>query len=368
MVLMVSVGQTIQNNINRELQFFGGNKFLLWPGWTKRGSVSGARMQSALRYGDYEAIAKLKGVRLASAYYHAPIHAVHGSKNADTYAEGVTFDYFEQMNYKLAEGELFRDANDGTVAVLGYDTAKRLFGEDEDPLGATIRLGNIPFRVIGILEEKGSDKAGTWDDTIIVPLFTLKQRLGRNKIPDALEAILVTADNDRVMFQVMKKVEVLLQERHKLKLDEENDFQIVNLKEEVETSRRIAKALSLLLAFISFILLAVGTMGIMNTMLISVAERTREIGVRKAIGARDEDIMLQFLFEPLLLSLLGGITGMLLGIVITKSVAYYLNYTLSIGYSMIVISLLASLLVGILAGIIPARKATRLNPTEALRG
>lgn len=370
-VLMVATGQTVRNEINKELESFGGNKLIIGPGRSNRKGVNSSGGKQTLSYGDYEAIKKVKDVKGAAATFAAGAMAIYGSYNWPTKVFGVTTEYFSLENYELESGSYFTDQDviDGLpYAIIGQTIVENMFSEGEDPIGATIRIGNTPFTVIGVLKEKGSGMGGTdGDDIILAPLFTVKRRLSKNKIPDSVAMITVMADNEEALPYVQKRIEILLQERHRLATYEENDFEIMNLKEIADKVSNIGVILSILLASIASISLIVGSIGIMNMMLVSVTERTREIGIRKAIGAKDNDIMIQFLFESILISMVGSFVGMLFGIIFSQIGGYILNKNVPISLFTIFISIFIAILVGIVSGIVPANKATKLDPIEALR-
>ncbi len=369
-VLMVATGQTVRNEINKELESFGGNKLIVGPGRSRRGGVNSTG-KSTLSYDDYKAIKEVKDVKDAAATFAVGAMAIYGSYNWPTKVYGVTTEYFSLENYELESGNYFTDQDvvDGLpYAILGQTVVENMFDDGEDPIGATIRIGNSPFTVIGVLKEKGSGMGGAdGDDIILAPLFTVKRRLSKNKIPNSVAMITIMADNEEALPFVEKRVEILLQERHRIASYEENDFEIMNLKEIADRVSNIGVILSILLASIASISLIVGSIGIMNMMLVSVTERTREIGIRKAIGAKDCDIMMQFLFESILISMVGSFIGMLFGIIFSQIGGCILHKNVPISLFTIFISIFIAILVGIISGIVPANKATKLDPIEALR-
>lgn len=370
-VLMVAVGQTVRNEINKELESFGGNKLIIGPGRSARGGLSSSGGKPTLSYSDYEAIKNVKNVKNAAPVFMVMSRIVYGSNNWQTTIKGTTTEYFDLENYEIESGNFFteKDIADGsTYVVIGQTIVENLFSEGEDPIGATIRIKGVPFIVIGVLKEKGSGMGGgDSDDVILAPIFTVKRRLSRNKIPDSVAMITVAADSEESLPYVENRIEVLLQERHKLALYEDNDFEIMNLKEIADKVDNIGATLSVLLAAIASISLIVGSIGIMNMMLVSVTERTREIGIRKAIGAKEGDIMIQFLFESILISMLGSLIGMFLGVVFSQIGGNYFGKEVPISMLTIVVSMFIAVIVGIVSGIVPAMKATKLDPIEALR-
>ncbi len=370
-VLMVATGQTVRNEINAQLEGFGGNKLIVTPAKTNRGGVRGAGSRPTTTFADYEAITKVKDVLDAAPMVTVGAQVINGSNNWATTVYGTTPEYFNIDDFQIEEGVIFSKEdvlNGATYAVIGKTIVNELFTEGEEPLGSTIRIKNVPFTVIGILKEKGSGMGGNdQDDVIIAPLFTVKRRLTNNRIPNLVFMITLRASSEETISRVESRVRVLLQERHNIKEGEDDDFDIMNLTEIADKISSIGVILSILLAAIASISLFVGSIGIMNMMLVSVTERTREIGIRKAIGAKNEDVMMQFLFESILISMVGSLIGMFLGIVFGQIGGYILNKNVPISVFTVVISIVIAIIVGVASGIIPARKATKLDPIEALR-
>ena len=370
-VLMVATGQTVRNEINKELESFGGNKIIVTPAKTDRGGVRGAGTRPTTTYKDYKAIRNVKDVLDAAPMVTVGAQIINGSNNWATTVYGTTPEYFDIDSLELESGMIFteEDVEAGTTyAVIGQTIVEELFTEGEEPLGATIRIKNVPFKVIGILKEKGSGMGGSdQDDVIIAPLFAVKRRLTNNRIPDLVFMIMLRATSEETLHKVEKRVQVLLQERHDIREGDDDDFDLMNLKEISDRISNIGVILSVLLASIASISLFVGSIGIMNMMLVSVTERTREIGIRKAIGAKDEDVMMQFLFESILISLVGSFIGMILGIVFGQIGGYVLDKDVPISLFTVLISIFIAVFVGVVSGIVPAMKATRLDPIEALR-
>jgi putative ABC transport system permease protein len=369
-VLMVATGQTVRNEINKELEGLGGNKLIILPGSATRGGMRGG-MRPTTTYSDYKAIKKVKDVVEAAPLIRVTSRVISSVSNWSTNVIGTTPEYFSLNSLNIESGNIFseEDAENGaTYAVVGKTIVEKLLIEGQDPIGETIRIRNVPFTIIGVLEEKGSGMGGNdEDDVIIAPLFTVKRRLTSNAFPDLVFAIMLTATSDVTLHRVEKRVEVLLQERHNIALNAENDFDILNLKEIADKINKIGVVLSILLASIASISLFVGSIGIMNMMLVSVTERTREIGIRKAIGAKEGDIMIQFLFESILISLVGSFIGMVSGIVFSQIGGKLIEKNVPISVFTIIISIFIAIAVGIISGIVPALKATKLDPIEALR-
>lgn len=370
-VLMVAVGQTLRNEINKQLESFGGNKLYIMPGASKRGGMRGGVNRPSTTYDDYKAILKVKDVKEAAPVFNISARVISNQSNWQTSIMGTTPEYFNINSKELESGTFFtqEDVDDGaTYAVIGQTVAENLFMEGQNPVGETIRIKNTPFTVIGVLKEKGSGMGGNdEDDMIIAPIFTVKRRLTSNRFPNLVFMIMLTSVTDETLPYVEKRVEALLMERHNIKDYEENDFEIMNLKEISEKISNIGVMLSILLASIASISLFVGSIGIMNMMLVSVTERTREIGIRKAIGAKESDITMQFLFESILISMVGSLVGMILGIILSQIGGIMFEKTVPISMFTIIISMIIAVIVGVISGIIPAMKATRLDPIEALR-
>lgn len=370
-VLMVATGQTLRNEINKQLESFGGNKLFIMPGASRRGGMRGGINRPTTTYNDYKAISKVKDVKEAAPVFNISARVVSNQDNWQTSIVGTTPEYFSINNKELESGVFFskEDVDDGsTYAVIGQTVAKNLFVEGQNPIGETIRIKNVPFIVIGVLKEKGSGMGGNdEDDMIVAPLFTVKRRLTGNRFPDMVFMIMLTSISDETLAYVEKRVEAVLQERHNLKDYEENDFDIMNLKEISEKISNIGTILSILLASVASISLFVGSIGIMNMMLVSVTERTREIGIRKAIGAKEVDITIQFLFESVLISMVGSFIGMVLGVIMSQIAGIIFNKSVPISMFTILISIIIAIIVGVGSGIMPAMKATKLNPIDALR-
>jgi putative ABC transport system permease protein len=370
-VLMVATGQTVRNEINKQLESLGGNKLIVTPAAVKMGGVHSGRMSPTTTYKDCLAIKKVRNVINAAPIIRLSSTVFYSGNNWRTTIIGTNTDYFVVNVDEIESGAFFTEEdveNGNNLAVVGQTVVKNLFAEGEDPIGVAIRIKNVPYTIVGALKEKGSAANGSdQDDVIILPLFSAKRRLTSNKFPDRVAAIIFTADEEKNLPFVESRVEVLLRERHNLAEDKEDDFDVLNLKEIADKINSIGVILSILLASIASISLFVGSIGIMNMMLVSVTERTREIGIRKAIGAKEKNILTQFLFESILISLAGSLIGMALGIVLSQIGGLVLDKDVPISFITIVISIVIAFAVGIVSGIVPAMKATELDPIEALR-
>lgn len=370
-VLMVATGQTVRNEINKELESFGGNKLVVTPARTDSNGVKGKNKRPTTTYDDYKAISKIKDVNKAAPMVVTSAQVVYGSNNWATTIFGTTAEYLDIDDFEINDGMAFSNEdveNSLTYAIIGQTIVDKLFKEGQNPVGETIRIGNVPFLVVGTYKVKGAGSGGTdQDDVIIAPIFAVKRRLTDNKIPNRVSMIMIKADSNDVLSRLQKRVEVLLQERHKLGEHQKNDFDIMNLTEILKKTSRVGVILSILLASIASISLFVGSIGIMNMMLVSVTERTKEIGIRKAVGAKNTSIMLQFLFEAILIAMVGSVAGMVFGIGLSQIGGYLFNKSVPISVLTIVVSMFIAVMVGVASGIFPALKATKLNPIEALK-
>jgi putative ABC transport system permease protein len=288
------------------------------------------------------------------------------NENTDTTVTGAPATYLNIRSFDIASGRGFTSMEENRaarVAVLGASTAELLFGT-RDPLGERIRLKNVNVRVIGVLEKKGDQGWFNPDDMVLIPYLTaMKQILGR----DHLNEIDVSASEDVDLNEVEKNVEALLRKRHRIGADDEDDFHVRNQAEMIEMASSVSRTISLLLGGIASISLLVGGIGIMNIMLVTVTERTREIGVRKAIGARDRDILRQFLLESILMTGLGGLLGIAIGFSVAEALRRFTELTTVVEPLSVILALGVSTIVGVFFGLYPAWRAARLDPIEALR-
>jgi putative ABC transport system permease protein len=294
----------------------------------------------------------------------------YGNQNWATTVAGTTASYLGIRNYEVESGRNFipEDTKNNTkVAIIGNTVATELFG-DMDPLNKTIRVGNIPFKVIGILKTKGQSGMGMdQDDLVFIPITTAQKKVFGTSFPGTVSMINVQAQNADVMDILEEDITDILRKRHNIGKTQDDDFEIKNLAEMQETIKSSAKTMSILLGAIASVSLLVGGIGIMNIMLVSVTERTKEIGIRMAIGAKASDIRIQFLIESFLLSIIGGLVGVLIGVVGAKSVQLFSDMSISITSFSIFLSLGFSGAIGVLFGYYPAYKASLLNPIDALR-
>ncbi len=369
-IMMVEIGQTVMNTINSELKAFGGNKLIIVPGSSGRGGIRSGRGQPTISYKDALAIREVKDVELVSPVVGYSGRLVYGGENWATNIVGTDPTYLQTEDWEIEKGSFFTQEDfDNSVnsIVIGKTVADKLF-ENVDPIGKSLRISNIPFTVVGVLKSKGASAGGhDTDDTSIAPLFVIKRKITNNRFPDKIDIIILKVNKEQNLKFVQRRIKVLLRERHKLSDFAEDDFEIIDLTEIVNRQKRVGLVLSLLLVFIGSISLLVGSIGIVNMMLVSVAERTREIGIRKALGAKESDILYQFMLEAILISVIGSIIGTVLGIGMSKIGGYVFNKHVETNVFIIFVSIFVSIVIGVISGIVPALKAARLNPIDALR-
>ena len=371
-VLMVATGQAVQLEIDKQLEGIGGNMMLVVPVSSNRGGIhSGRGGMPSLTMQDMEAIKEIKNVVNVAPLVTSSFQVVSGSNNWRTIVNGTNPEYLDINDYTIEKGMMFteRDVYAGTpFAVIGKTVVEKLFPYGEEPLGKDIRIKGVPFKVIGILKEKGADSRGSdQDDIILLPVKSFKSRLTSNRFPDRVAIFFLTFDDVKNMKMVERRIQTLLEVRHKIVPNADPDFEVVNLTEMVQKISMIGFILAVLLASVASISLFVGSIGIMNMMLTSVTERTKEIGIRKAIGAPNKSILFQFLIESILISAMGSLLGMILGISTALTAGHVLEKEVPISILTILASMFAAVFVGVVSGIVPAIKATKLNPIDALR-
>ena len=371
-VMMVSAGQAVQNRITETFASMGSNLILIGPAELVTGGVRGGRGLPSVTVADVAALKSLKDVEATSYLMNAAVQAVYGSSNYGVSVKGTNPEYLIVNNWEIEDGVMFTEKDVRAAkpyAVIGQTVVDELFGL-QNPLGKTIRLKGKPFTVIGTLKEKGDGLMGDDQDNIILmPSTTVRQRLAGSPRPQYTGIAFVKATSEDKMELVAKRVEYMLRTRHRLKDGVKNDFTVRLMTEMVEKVRSVGFVLSALLAAIASISLIVGSIGIMNMMLVSVTERTREIGTRKALGAPNSWIMMQFLAESAIIACIGGLIGITIGVALAYAVCSIptLGFTPGIKLSTILLATVFSSGIGIVFGVYPARKAAKLSPIEALR-
>lgn len=366
-IALVSIGNGVKQDIQDSISSLGSNLLMVMPGAPRTPGVRPtAGSQKTLKVSDYEAIAKLDGVKAASPYTAGSYVAIYQSKNWTTSVSGVNYNFQDVNNWNMEEGRFISEKNVQNrerIAVVGQTVVKNLFA-GEDPVGKEIRVKNIPFRVIGVLESKGNGTMGNdQDDAIFIPYTTAMERV---EGVDYLRMVYVVAKDESGIDRLQSDIENLLRVRHGIKDPELDNFNIQNMKSIMDTMEQTTGTLTLFLGAVAAISLVVGGIGIMNIMLVSVTERTREIGIRKALGATYNVIVTQFLIEAVVISLMGGIIGIALGIGASHLIGTFSGMSTVISIPTIILSFGFSMAIGLVFGIYPARKAAKLNPIDAL--
>jgi len=371
-IAMVAIGAGASKMISDQISSIGSNLLLVIPGsMTSGGMRSGSGSSQTLTYDDAKAIkAECPSVAEVAPTVRGSGQVVYGNQNWSTALNGVTPEIIVVRDWTLVSGRNISQSDvDGATknCLLGQTVADNLFGA-ADPVGKIIRIKKIPFTVIGVLGRKGQSPQGQdQDDVIYLPLRTAQRKLLGSQFPNAVSAMMVQASGADVLKKAEEEVTALLNQRHRIGPSREVDYTIRNLSEILAVSEQSSKVMALLLGAVASISLVVGGIGIMNIMLVSVTERTREIGIRIAIGAKRRDILLQFLTEAVLLTSCGGIIGMLLGVAGARLIATLVGWPTLVSLDTIVIAFAFSAGVGVFFGFYPARKAASLNPIEALR-
>jgi len=371
-VLMMAIGQGAQYAVEQTISTMGSNLYVILSGWTQASGVrSGSGYGYTLRVADGEAIAELDDVTYVAPVHQGTRQIVYGAKNWSSVVVGTTPSYLDARAWSLTSGNSFGDSDVRSatrVALIGQTALENLFDPGEDPVGKTIRIGQTPFTIIGTLAAKGQNLDGRdQDDTLIIPLTTAQRKVFGVPFAGSVRAIIVQAASAEAMPAVEKSITALLRQRHRLRDDQDDDFRIRNLAAAADTAAATTRVMSLLLGAIASVSLLVGGIGIMNIMLVSVTERTREIGIRMAIGARQKDILTQFLLEAIMISVTGCLIGLLLGIGGALLVNALTDMVIVISGSSVLVAFAVAAGVGVFFGFYPARKASGLDPIEALR-
>jgi putative ABC transport system permease protein len=371
-IAMMAVGSGASYVISQQIASIGSNIILVLPGSTTSGGLrSGSGGAQTLTVDDVKAImTECPSVEVAAPTVRSSGLVVYGNMNWSTVLMGTTPELFEIREWGVSSGRgISQQDVDGAakVCLLGQTVSENLFGSS-DPVGKIVRIKKVPFTVIGVLERKGQSPQGQdQDDAVFVPLRTAQRNLVRSQLPNTVGAVMVKAKSEELLPKAEEEINSLLKQRHRITGGKEPDFSTRNLSEILAVAEQSSKAMSLLLGAVASISLIVGGIGIMNIMLVSVTERTREIGIRMAIGAKKNDILLQFMTEAVLLTMLGGLIGIALGTGGATAVSRMLDWPTLISFQSIAIAFVFSGAVGIFFGFYPAKKAAGLNPIDALR-
>jgi putative ABC transport system permease protein len=373
-IVMIAVGAGAQQRVEEQIRALGSNLLLVMPGSTTSGGVRmGFGSSSTLTEDDVVAINREIPDALAAPALRGSAQVVFGNTNWSTQIFGVTPEYLDVRQWPLASGRSFEPAEmagAGKVALVGATVARQLFG-GADPVDQVIRIKRVPFTVIGVLDTKGQSLMGTdQDDLVLMPLSTARTRVigSANAAKQRSVGTLWVKVADGLDTKVVEEqVRELLRQRHRLQAGADDDFSLRNLQEVMSAQEASSRVLALLLAAVASVSLLVGGIGIMNIMLVSVTERTREIGLRMAVGARTRDILGQFLVEAVTLSLIGGLIGVALGIGTAVAIASFAGWRVALSPESVALAVAFAFVIGVFFGFYPARKAARLNPVEALR-
>jgi len=366
-IAMLALGEGAKASIEEQLASLGSNLIVVRAGSAKvHGIAMGAGAVTRFTFKDVDIIAKLSGVKRISPAVTGRGQLVYGNKNWSTQIDGADADYAQMRAYEPAVGRFFTSYEVKTrekLAVIGTTIARELFGED-NPVGSTMKINLINFKIIGVLPSKGANSFHDQDDTVIIPVTTAMYRVFGK---DYIDSIFVEAEDPKIISDLMDEITGVITKEHRLTKNDEDSFQIRDMSDIKKTLEATTKTMSLLLGSIAAISLLVGGIGIMNIMLVSVTERTREIGLRKAIGANNRDIMIQFLIEAIMMSLIGGLSGVALGTGVSVLVTMFTGWSVRVSLFSVILATVFSFIVGIVFGLWPAKQASRLDSIEALR-
>lgn len=369
-IAMLAIGQGSKASIKNQISEMGSNLIMIQPGNGQFGGVrlSASSMQT-LKLADYQRVAnEAQYISRCSPIVSSSGQIIYGSNNAPSTITGVNTEYLEIRQYKVNQGEMFTDDDIKgmkKVCVVGTTIVKNLFSNGEDPLGKVIRFNKTPFKIIGILESKGYNSMGMdQDDIILAPYSTVQKRI---LAITYINSIFASAISEELTDAATESISAILRENHKIREGEEDDFHVRSQEELATMMSSTSDIMTILLACIAGISLLVGGIGIMNIMYVSVTERTREIGLRMSIGAKDIHILLQFLIEAILISVTGGLIGVILGIGSAAMIKFIIGWPVQVQLFSVLISFLVCSLTGVFFGWYPAKKASKLDPIEALR-
>lgn len=370
-IAMLAIGEGSKKNIETSISSLGVNTIIVMPGAL---TSSGIRLSSgsanSLKNEDEEVVAqRCDLLEYITPLVYEGVQVVAGDQNWSTVIFGAQQSYFDIRSITVSTGSKYTDEDEHTAAkvcVIGHTVDSNLFGPNVNPVGMTIRINSIPFRIIGMYDRKGQNAFGQdQDDAVIAPFATVQKRMMSSS--DNLNSIYCSAKSAELIDDAVDEISKVLRQRHKLAPSDDDDFTVRTEEDIANIFGTVTKVMTLLLASVAGISLLVGGIGIMNIMLVSVTERTREIGIRLAIGAKGKDILLQFMIESILISFIGGFIGVCFGIFISNMVSRFGGWPVTITVSSIAMSFLLSAIVGIFFGWYPARKAANLNPIDALR-
>ncbi len=367
-IAMVNIGKGASESITKSVGELGSNTLFVMPG-QERGPGTQSSLTKAFKLSDIEVLKEsvysLEGISPAEG---TTMTVLYRERNYRTSVRGIDNDYFKVQNWNLKAGRNFEKSElkaGKNVCILGQTVLEELVIDESEIIGKKLRLESFSCEVIGLLEAKGANTFGMdQDDLILVPIRMFQRRISGS---DNISMIMVSVKENVPLEEATLQIQQLLRERRHIKSGEEDNFSVRNMSALLDTITQITSMLTVMLGAVAAISLVVGGIGIMNIMLVSVTERTREIGIRMAVGAMAQDILIQFLIEAVVLSGLGGIVGIIIGMAITFGVAIGMDITLVVDVSMMMVALLFSMLIGIVFGIIPARKAANMNPIDALR-
>ena len=368
-ITMLAIGQGSKNSIKEQISEMGSNMIMIHPGNMQRGGVrQSADDMQTLEVADYEALQSVPGVAAISPSVNSGGQLVNGNNNYPSTIYGITPDYLEIRKLKVKDGAMFTDhdiKSASKVCILGKTVVDNLFPNGEDPVGRVVRFGKIPMTVIGVLESKGTNSMGMdQDDVVLAPYTTVMKRI---LAIDYIQGLFASATEEERTDETIDAITEILRQRHKIKDGDDNDFEIRSQQELSEMMNSTSDMMTVLLACIAGISLLVGGIGIMNIMFVSVTERTREIGLRMSIGARGIDILSQFLIEAVIISVTGGIIGILLGVLASWLVTVIAHWPVYIQLYSVALSFAVCTVTGVFFGWYPAKKASGLDPIEAIR-
>lgn len=368
-ITMLAIGQGSKDSIKKQIAEMGSNMIMIHPGNMQKGGIrQNSDDMQVLKLEDYEALGNIPGIAQLSPSVNSAGQLVNGNNNYPSTVYGISPGYLDIRKLKVKDGTMFSEHEiklAAKVCVLGKTVVDNLFPDGRNPVGKVIRFGKIPFTVIGVLESKGTNSMGMdQDDIVLAPYTTVMKRI---LAIDYLQGIYASAQDENETDKVIDTITEVLHKNHKITDDKEDDFEIRSQQELSEMMNSTSNMMTVLLACIAGISLLVGGIGIMNIMYVSVTERTREIGLRMSIGARGIDILSQFLIEAVIISVTGGIFGVLIGCIASWMVRFIVNWPTSVQLYSIVLSFVVCTVTGVFFGWYPARKASNLDPIEAIR-